>query len=137
VLFFLGVPCRFIMSRAEELRQSLYAQIARLHPRNHEKLLSSISGLSQHSEAPSKKQRERPDVGKTQVIVVGAENGEITRDGKGVQEFQSIQEARNVFPDIDPDKNTSRFTWAMKEMREGKILRLHFETWAAYELYSD
>ncbi|PSN10625.1 hypothetical protein C7293_27400 [filamentous cyanobacterium CCT1] len=74
---------------------------------------------------------------KIPVIVAGVESGEMTPVGKGAEEFSNLSEALRIYPDLDPDKNTKRFTWAMKETRAGNITRLRFETWAAYDLYSD
>lgn len=70
------------------------------------------------------------------VIIVGVRDGQVTEDGKGEQEFPSIDEAREIFPDLDPAKNTERFTQAMQTMVEGRVVGLRFETWKAYQLYS-
>lgn len=66
------------------------------------------------------------------VIVVGVIDGQITPDGKGSQTFANLEEARKVFPDLDPDHNTKRFTWAAK----GGEMLTRFETWKANEFYS-
>jgi hypothetical protein len=70
------------------------------------------------------------------VIVAGVENGKITHDGKGYQEFGSLADAQSVFPDLDPQKNSERFTWAMAGGTSEGRDRIRFETWKANELYS-
>lgn len=70
------------------------------------------------------------------VIVCGVENRTITRTGRGYEEFLNFESALSAFPDLHPRIGTNRFTWAMKETKDGKISRLRFETWPACDLYS-
>lgn len=71
------------------------------------------------------------------VIVVGVENGEVTKTGGGYKYYLNLKEALSEFPDLHPKLQTKRFTWAFKEFDENKkIERLRFETWNAYNLYS-
>jgi hypothetical protein len=70
------------------------------------------------------------------VIIVGVESGKVTHDGKGYQEFGNLAEAQSVFPDLDPEKNSERFTWAMAGGASRGHERIRFETWKANELYS-
>lgn len=67
------------------------------------------------------------------VIVCGVENGKITSNGDGCQTFNSLIEAQTVFSDLDPYKNTKRFTWATGD-RENDMMR--FDTWEAERIYS-
>ncbi len=54
---------------------------------------------------------------------------------EGVWEFSDLARARKQFPDLDPFRNTTRFTCAMPgEVNHTPALR--FETWAAYKAYS-
>lgn len=69
------------------------------------------------------------------VVVCGIHHGEIREDGRGYQVFGSLAEAQAMFPDLDPEVNGKRFTWAMKGNIDGQLC-IRFETWAAYELYS-
>jgi hypothetical protein len=73
---------------------------------------------------------------KISVIVVGVEQGMFTLNGRGFEEFTNLHEALKKYPDLDPNKNTERFTWAMKEVSGKRINKLRFETWAANDLYS-
>lgn len=66
------------------------------------------------------------------VIVCGVVDGEITENGSGGQRFANLEDARKVFPDLDPAQNTKRFTWAAK----GGDNLVRFETWKANEIYS-
>lgn len=66
------------------------------------------------------------------VILCGVRDGEITEDGLGSQQFANFDEAKKAFPDLDPDKNTTRFTWAAK----GGEMLTRFETWKANDFYS-
>jgi hypothetical protein len=70
------------------------------------------------------------------IVVVGVESGKPTFSGKGFEEFINLNEALKAYSDLDPNKNTKRFTWAMKEVNNGKISKLRFETWAANDIYS-
>jgi hypothetical protein len=69
------------------------------------------------------------------VQVVGVSNGQITPDGRGVQEFANLAEAKAVFPDLDPNINGQRFCWAMAGSIKG-MPAIRFETWPAEEIYS-
>lgn len=73
---------------------------------------------------------------KIPVIVVGVKLGIFTLGGEGFEEFTNLREALKKYPDLDPNRNTKRFTLAMKEVKGMKINRLRFETWAANDLYS-
>lgn len=54
---------------------------------------------------------------------------------EGVWEFTNLGCALKQFPDLDPFRNTARFTCAMSgEVNHKPALR--FETWAAYKTYS-
>lgn len=77
-----------------------------------------------------------PEFDNIPVIVCGVNNGKITDNGSGYKDFKSLKSALTEFPDLHPKLNTKRFTWAMKEIRKGKIEKLRFETWKAYEFYS-
>lgn len=78
-----------------------------------------------------------PEFGNTPVIICGTKNGIITNDGSGYEDFNNLKEALVEYPDLHPKLNTKRFTWAMKETTEdGKIKKLRFETWKAYDFYS-
>ncbi len=70
------------------------------------------------------------------VIVCGVENGLITSNGSGFEEFGTLREAMARYPDLHPELTTKRFTWAMKELKNGELTKLRFETWPAYQLYS-
>ncbi len=65
------------------------------------------------------------------VIVCGVRDGHLTEDGQCSQEFPNFEEAKKVFPDFDPAKNTKRFTWAMGNGESSR-----FETWKANDLYA-
>lgn len=67
------------------------------------------------------------------VVVCGVENGRVTSNGLGSQEFPNLSAAQAVFPDLDPHKNTERFTCAMGDPKSDKM---RFETHAAYKVYS-
>jgi hypothetical protein len=54
------------------------------------------------------------------------------RDG---YDFANLEEAKKVFPDLDPDTNGKRFTWAMQGRVDG-ALAMRFESWEAYERFS-
>lgn len=70
----------------------------------------------------------------TNVIVCGVENAQLTSSGMGSQRFENLFEAQRVFPDLDPNVNSKRFTWAMGDP-EKDVMR--FETWAAEKLYGN
>jgi hypothetical protein len=61
------------------------------------------------------------------VRVVGVVNNRITPNGSGYQDFSNLDEARKVFPDINPDVNGQRFCWAMQDSVNGKPT-IRFET---------
>ena len=69
----------------------------------------------------------------TLVQVCGVSNNMITPDGTGFQNFPNLEAAREVFPDLDTHRNGARFTQAMGNP-ERDVMR--FETWLAYDLYS-
>jgi hypothetical protein len=49
----------------------------------------------------------------------------------GSKEFTNLSEAKKVYPTLDPFKNTTDFTWAMKD---GEGMR--FEDWATENMLS-
>jgi hypothetical protein len=67
------------------------------------------------------------------VLVCGVSNGQLTPNGHGGHRFRTLEEARKVFPDLDPDRNTERFTWALGNPDDTEM---RFETWAANNLYA-
>ena len=69
------------------------------------------------------------------VQVVGVKNGRITGNGGGVQVFKNLKDAQKVFPDLDPEENTMRFTWVTRGEIGFKDAG-RFETWRAYKMYS-
>jgi len=69
------------------------------------------------------------------VQVVGVKNGRITGSGGGVQVFKNLKAAQKVFPDLDPEENTMRFTWVTRGEIGFKDAG-RFETWRAYKMYS-
>ncbi len=71
----------------------------------------------------------KPD---TRVVVVGVANGTLTQDGTGFQNFENLEAARELFPDLDTHKDTSRFTRAIGNPDRDAM---RFETWAAYAHY--
>ena len=50
-------------------------------------------------------------------------------------EFDSLEEAKNYYPDLDPDVNGPNFTWAMHDKVNGQPA-MRFESWKANELFS-
>lgn len=72
------------------------------------------------------------------VQVVGVKDGEITPNGHGYQMFPNLTEAKKVFPDLDPDHNGKRFSWAMRGETPGpdSYPAMRFESWAAEQMYS-
>ena len=50
-------------------------------------------------------------------------------------DFENLGEAKKVYPDLDPDVNGKRFTWAMHDMVDGKPA-MRFESWEAYDRFS-
>lgn len=69
----------------------------------------------------------------TSVVVCGVENGTLTESGTGSQRFKDLGEAQSVFPDLDPENNTARFTRALGNPATDEM---RFETWPANRLYS-
>lgn len=55
--------------------------------------------------------------------------------GEGEWVFPNLVAAQNVFPDLDPHRDTTRFTAAMRGEVDG-IPALRFETWTGYEIYA-
>ena len=49
--------------------------------------------------------------------------------------FDNLEEAKKVFPDLDPDINGKNFTWAMHDVVDGKPA-MRFESWAAEAIFS-
>ena len=49
--------------------------------------------------------------------------------------FDNIEDAKKVFPDLDPNTNTKTFTWAMKDKHDGADV-LRFEDWETYRRMS-
>lgn len=77
-----------------------------------------------------------PEYSDIPVIVVGVKGNTLTENGLGYSEYKNLKYALIDFPDLHPELNTERFTWAMKEVDSGKITKLRFETWKADEFYS-
>jgi hypothetical protein len=50
-------------------------------------------------------------------------------------EFQNLEEAKKVYPDLDPDINGQNFTWAMHDKVDGQTA-MRFESWKANEIFS-
>jgi hypothetical protein len=50
-------------------------------------------------------------------------------------EFSSLEEAKKVYPDLDPDINGQNFTWAMHDKVDGQPA-MRFESWKANEIFS-
>jgi len=68
------------------------------------------------------------DVNAIPVQVIGWED-------EGTWDFPNLASARKQFPELDPYRDTDRFTAAMRgEVNDAPALR--FETWAAYDVYS-
>ena len=69
------------------------------------------------------------DVHAIPVQVVGVQQ-------EGVYEFPNLAAAQRLFPELDPYEGSDKFTWAMRgELTEAPALR--FETWTAYEFFSE
>jgi hypothetical protein len=64
------------------------------------------------------------------VIIHGAADGAVTRDGRGSQVFPSLTEARRVFPDLNLEFNTPRFTAAGLLLTDD-VFSVGFWTWEA------
>ena len=62
-------------------------------------------------------------------------DGEITLDGRGCCVFVDLEEAQTVFPDLDPERSSDRFTWAMKGRHDNQDC-IRFETDTAERIYS-
>jgi len=56
--------------------------------------------------------------------------------GNGYEEFDSLFTAKKFLPDLDPERNGPRFTWAMKGQTKDGEPAIRFETWAAERMYS-
>lgn len=67
------------------------------------------------------------------VVVVGVDNGRITGNGNGVQQFANMQAAMEVFPDLNIWTGSSRFTHVLGNKLCGE---LKFESWKAYQILS-
>ncbi|POR27944.1 hypothetical protein BWK58_03985 [Flavobacterium columnare] len=78
-----------------------------------------------------------PEFSNLPTIVVGVEDLKITESGLGFKEYSSFRDALKDFPDLHPKLTTNRFTWAMEEIKNKEIIKLRFETWKAYDLYSN
>jgi len=50
-------------------------------------------------------------------------------------EFSNLDEAKKVYPDLDPDMNCRNFTWAMHDKVDGQPA-MRFESWAAEAIFS-
>ena len=50
-------------------------------------------------------------------------------------DFANLEEAKKVYPDLDPDVNGKRFTWAMHDKVDG-VPAMRFESWEAEEIFS-
>ena len=69
---------------------------------------------------------------KTRVVVCGVDGRRITDDGQGVEHFRNLAAAHSVFPDLDPDHDTTRFRAAAGDPSKGEM---KFETYQAHEFY--
>ena len=69
------------------------------------------------------------------VQVVGVKNGKITSNGSGVEYFDNLTDAQRKYKDLDPQENSSRFTWVTSGEAHGKPAG-RFETWQANKMYS-
>lgn len=67
------------------------------------------------------------------VLVCGVEDGNLTNNGHGCQQFASFWEAQKVFPDLSLTSSSSKFTHIMGDRLADD---LRFETWQTYELMS-
>ena len=54
---------------------------------------------------------------------------------EGIFHFGNLAEAKQTFPELDPHKQGSRFTWAMRGEIHGSPA-MRFETWEAESHYS-
>ncbi len=73
---------------------------------------------------------------KISVIICGVNGREVSNSGTGYEIFPNLEMAIYSFPDLHPMIPTKRFTSAMLEKKNGKVVKLRFETWKAFELYS-
>jgi hypothetical protein len=70
------------------------------------------------------------DVHAIPVQVVGVQEEEL------LCEFPNLAAAQQLFPELDPYESSDNFTWAMRgELNNAPALR--FETWAAYNFFSE
>jgi len=67
------------------------------------------------------------------VVVVGVENGRVTENGNGMQQFANMQAALAVFPDLNVWTGSSRFTDVLGNKLCGE---LRFESWKAFQILS-
>lgn len=77
------------------------------------------------------------------ILLVGVSNNEITKNGSGSQIFKTFDEAKNVFPELNPEKWSENFTCSQgyEELRRspfgiGKTKAVRFETRIANEYLS-
>ena len=49
--------------------------------------------------------------------------------------FNNLEEAKKVFPDLNPISNSKTFTWAMKDKHNGEEV-MRFEDWETYRRMS-
>lgn len=77
------------------------------------------------------------------ILLVGVTNNEITKNGSGSQIFKNFDEAKKVFPELNPEVGSENFTWSQgyDELRRspfgiGKTKAVRFETRIAYEYLS-
>lgn len=76
-----------------------------------------------------------PDNEVNKVFVYGVEDGKITKDGSGAMCFQNIEEAKETFKDLDPNKPGKKFTHAYyKEGLKGVMI---FSTWEKINTYNN
>jgi hypothetical protein len=59
----------------------------------------------------------------------------IDPQGHGFEQFENLACAQLFLPDLDPEHNSKRFTWAMRGEIDGKPA-IRFETWEAERMYS-
>ena len=72
---------------------------------------------------------------RTPVIIVGVKDKKITEDGSGYQIFKTLYQAKKMFPGLDPENDTKKFTKAQPgklfdQGPEGRAC-LRFDTWQA------
>lgn len=62
-------------------------------------------------------------------------------DKNSTEVFSNLSSAKAILPDLDPEVNGKRFSWAMrgevdKENGPGRETAIRFETWEAERMYS-